>query len=184
MIDKLIPLFAECEKEFRFIDQYWQHLVKHHSGKYICRYCNDSFKCSPLQIQAHLLEHGFSEFQCVKCESGANDINEMRNHMTSIHPSSYMFVYSRQICNRFIYMGETCTSKNFTLYECPDVAVLNNMMPKLNAREQHNELCLRHNSDFKRLHQKPITELQFPDGSERDFYITYKEYLECIQTIP
>jgi 5-methylcytosine-specific restriction endonuclease McrA len=52
-----------------------------HPGTYQCQYCSQTMSLDEPMIIDHLKHCAFSEFECLKCEYGSNDIEKMREHI-------------------------------------------------------------------------------------------------------
>lgn len=92
---------------------------------------------------------GFEEFQCLKCKYGVDNVNTIREHMSAAHPSNYLFVGARWVCEsnentneiQLIYVGDAQDARPFKLMECSQPDALNGMDPEiLSIEEQLNKL--------------------------------------------
>lgn len=134
--------------------------------------------CTELGVQRHLqMSHGFTEFQCLHCKTGYNDVTEMRKHMSVKHSSQYLFIATRQSTAQIVYIGDSSDYSHFQFSICSNVEALNSMDPSLKSHDQHKTQCnfwLTH--QIKKPYLKPISSISFEKMSD-EFFIRYDKYV-------
>lgn len=124
-------------------------------------------------LQNHLKEHQFAaEFQCINCESGYNDVEQIRQHMAKDHSSKFLFIASRLSKHKLIYIGDSCDYSKFKFIKCFDDEILKCMSPKLNNYELNKELLKSNQHQIKEFSES-IPPIKFVT---KDFFSTYKHY--------
>lgn len=90
-----------CPKQYRMVKSLKQHM-KTHIDDFICETCNTNFK-KVLDYIVHLrLHNSEEEFSCVLCEFKTNSINDITNHVNSIHGQNYK--YKCKECGKGFHM--------------------------------------------------------------------------------
>lgn len=141
-------------------------------------------------IVDHLKGCSFPEFQCLKCEDAFDNIMAIREHMSAVHPSNYLFVGARRahqpsednVDIQIIYIGDSQNSISYQLMKCAPacIDVLDEMDPKeLHDGRQVNELKklrmanpsfkIPYTKGFPRIEKDPKVSLKF---------VRYSEYAE------
>lgn len=150
-----------------------------HSSEYTCAYCKTTMECSESSVQDHLKRYGYTEFQCINCKTGFNDVDEIRSHMAKNHPSKFLFVATRYSKHQLIYVGNSCFDTNqFTLFKCSNPEFLNCMDPKMTSYDQHKyqqELCDK--NQINERYTGSIPPISFQNTTD-DFFTKYEDYVK------
>lgn len=142
-------------------------------------------------LKYHHPDLHFEEFQCINCAEGFNDIGEIRDHMSQMHASNFLFIGARRRTTpdddpdevQIVYIGESRDYSQYTFSEWSDGNALNGLDPTVLDPEKLYESLQVLN--FQNKHLKvacttdipPITFVHKVPGST-DFFIKYDQYLE------
>lgn len=160
--------------------------------QYTCPYCVETLHCDEKTIQNHLLSNhknlNIKEFECIHCDAGFNDVNEIRKHMSQDHSSQFLFVGARQSENpqddddddgdiQIVYIGNSQMYKDYTLYTCAENIDLNVMEPaELNVENQQMKLMMHPNFNIEQPFSGQLPSIYF-EKVDDDFFITYEKYI-------
>ncbi|XP_031636434.1 uncharacterized protein LOC116349232 isoform X2 [Contarinia nasturtii] len=147
-----------CQYDFACWNSFYAHVRKDHANIYQCPHCIQTVDTREVDnIKNHLIKHTdiyesheIAEFQCIFCNNpekiAFHDINDIKMHMSLMHPSHFLFVGARQSTNldndtmcdiQIVYVGDIYDHKPYSLYKCSNPDILNSMNPNvLDARLQ------------------------------------------------
>lgn len=161
-----------------------------HGGLYTCPYCAETMDLDEATISDHLKEHRgmhFDEFQCVHCDQGFNEIDEIRNHMAEYHASQFLFVGARRTSNpcnadtddiQFVYIGDNADYSQYTFSKCSDKSALNKMEPSELRSAKIMERLQILKMEFPQLKipfHNEIPPIEY-SCQKTDFFINYDQY--------
>lgn len=138
----MYQFLGDCAQQFLYYDTFFEHLKECHSSEFFCNVCNVPVDCSEKEIEKHLIEQGFMEFQCVNCNDSFNQCESIRNHMVMKHPSKVMLVATRRSKFPLIFIGDLCDYSHFKFFKCTNMEQLNLMSHKLT---EENPLSVENN---------------------------------------
>lgn len=137
----------ECDEEYACYNSFYAHLISKHPGTFTC--CNQQMALDEATITDHLstAHRSLEVFQCLKCNYGANNVNDLRLHMSIAHASSYLFAGVRRKFEsdafnddiQVIYIGDAQDITPYNLIKCSQLSVLNEMDPRVLVLNQQFE---------------------------------------------
>lgn len=87
-------LFVVCTKKWYIFNSFEEHLLTHSQQTLKCQACK--IEVSKEGLLKHLHTHRIGLFECVYCYYGTNEMDAIRLHMSTIHPTKLLYVVARQ----------------------------------------------------------------------------------------
>lgn len=160
-----------------------------HSGTYECPFCAQTMGLDEPMITEHLSKQhpGFEEFQCLRCDVGFNNVHAIREHMSKVHPSNYLFVGARRTPSeptddadeiQLVYVGDALSTVPYQLMKCTWPDVLNGMDPReINIKQQLETLQMIRIDSMKMVHNGPVPPIRYYSDEKIGLnFIKYARY--------
>lgn len=181
----------DCTEKYACYKNLYAHLAALHRGTYVCPYCNQTMGLDETVITEHLskVHTGLEEFQCLKCKYGFNNVHAIREHMSVVHPSNYLFVGARCtfVANensdeiQVIYVGDAQDITPYKLLKCSQPNALNGMNPReLYVNRQRDTLQKLH-IQYKSItvSERSVPKISIRPGDRITLVFTkYEEYVQ------
>lgn len=188
----------KCTKEFAcFITLRSHQVVDHGSRDYICSCHTQMENKANVLIDHFVLSHPewrLEEFQCLYCDEGFVEIEQIRQHMCESHPSKFLLIGTRRCVRgdtskgndddsiQMVYIGDSKDYSGYQLMICVNRDALNSMNPRdLNPHNMYKARQLQsvQYPNVADPFSGPFPPILFAKKYRKELnFLTYKEYLK------